>query len=158
MNFEAEKLQLDITDKKISISDRMTIKHVPVLVSLLITSILAVVFLGLLLGVIFALVFSIGYFLFRYLAWFIWKRIEIDLGNGRLTISHMLLNSKRRTDLLTNKFIVSDLKLKEFEQSGMQRAMLQYQDHKLHDLLLLTHPKDIELIKREVFSSEKGSK
>ncbi len=71
-----------------------------------------------------------------------------------MTITNMFLNNVRSINILTNEFDFSDLELSEFEQSGMKRAMIQYRNHKINDLLLLTHPKDIETIKIELMNKK----
>lgn len=64
----------------------------------------------------------------------------------------MVFLKEKRKEILTQKFDYSNLTLKEFKQSGMRRAMLQYQSHKLVDLLLLTQQDDITLVKNELFT------
>ena len=68
----------------------------------------------------------------------------------------MLLNKTKSSEILTSNFDYSNFTLKEFEQSGMKRAMIQYQSHKLIDLLLLTHQDDIELVKNKIFNKKSG--
>jgi hypothetical protein len=153
MDLDTSKIQLDISAGKISISDRMPIRYLEILLFIVVTSVASVFFVGIA-GVIYSLFFSLGYVLFRYFAWLIWKRIEIDIDNKKLTITNMLLNKSKSTEILTSNFDYSNFTLKEFEQSGMKRAMIQYQSHKLTDLLLLTHAGDIELIKKELFSEK----
>ena len=153
MNIETSKIQLDISEEKIYISDRMPIKFVDITIFLVLTLAIAIFILGVT-GIIYSLLFSIGYILFRYFAWVIWKKIEIDLDRKKITITHMLLNNARSTNILTDKFDFSNLELNEFEQSGMKRAMIQYKNHKNNDLLLLTHPKDIEIIKNELMNKK----
>jgi hypothetical protein len=145
MKAETSKIQLDISDDRISVSDRMPIRFLDTAFFLLLTSILAIFFLGAV-GVIYSLLFSLGYALFRYFAWLIWKRIVIDLVHHKLTDTRMLLNSPRSSETITTKFDIAHLEFHEFEQSGMKRAMIRYRTHKEHNLLLLTHKKDIAII------------
>lgn len=151
MNFETSKIQLHISEKKIVISDRMPIKVSDIAMFLGVISAIAIYFFSIV-GVIYAVVFGLGYIVFRYFAWIIWKRIEIDHDSKKLTISNMLLDKVRNTKVLTNKFDLSNLTLYEFEQSGMKRGMIQYKNHKKNDLMLLTHPSDIDAIKYRLMS------
>ena len=155
MNSDTSKIQLNITDERITISDRMPIKFLDISIFLVLTSVFAIFFLGVT-GIVYSLIFSFGYVLFRYFAWLIWKRIEIDLDSKKLTVTNMLLNKTKSSEILTSNFDYSNFTLKEFEQSGMKRAMIQYQSHKLIDLLLLTHQDDIELVKNKIFNKKSG--
>jgi hypothetical protein len=155
MNSDTSKIQLNISDDRITISDRMPIKFLDISIFLVLTSVFAIFFLGVT-GIVYSLIFSLGYVLFRYFAWLIWKRIEIDFDSKKLTITNMLLNKVKSSEILTSNFDYSNFTLKEFEQSGMKRAMIQYQSHKLMDLLLLTHQDDIELVKNEIFNKKSG--
>jgi hypothetical protein len=83
-----------------------------------------------------------------------WKQIDISMKNRNVTVTSMVFNKKRQTEILTTKFNQSNLIFNEFEQSGMKRAMLQYKTHKIIDLLLLTHKDDIKLIKSAVFDKQ----
>lgn len=148
MNLETSKITLEVTDNKVSISDRMTMKVSEIIVFLVVTSSIAIFILGLT-GIIYSLLFSSGYILFRYFAWVFWKRIEIDFKNRRLTVTDMVLNNRKSTEILTNQFDPSKLILREYEQSGMKRALIQYKNHKVNDLLLLTHPADIDVIREQ---------
>ena len=133
----------------------MPIKFLDISIFLVLTSVFAIFFLGVT-GIVYSLIFSFGYVLFRYFAWLIWKRIEIDLDSKKLTVTNMLLNKTKSSEILTSNFDYSNFTLKEFEQSGMKRAMIQYQSHKLIDLLLLTHQDDIELVKNKIFNKKSG--
>ena len=155
MNSDTSKIQLNITNERITISDRMPIKFLDISIFLVLTSVFAIFFLGVT-GIVYSLIFSFGYVLFRYFAWLIWKRIEIDLDSKKLTVTNMLLNKTKSSEILTSNFDYSNFTLKEFEQSGMKRAMIQYQSHKLIDLLLLTHQDDIELVKNKIFNKKSG--
>lgn len=147
---ETEKIQLKVSDDLIEISDRMPINVVDILLFLLVISAVAVALLGPV-GVVYSVLFSIGYIAFRYMAWVMWQKIEINLETNQITTTKMIFGKNMGSRVLSNRFKMKDLNLREFEQSGMQRAMLQYDSHLIHNLLLLTHPKDIRLIKEEVF-------
>ena len=134
----------------------MPIKFPDISIFLILTSVFAIFFIGLA-GIVYAFIFSLGYVLFRYFAWMIWKKIEINIQDKKLTITNMVFNQRKRSEILTEKFDSSYLILKEFKQSGMKRAMLQYQSHKLTDLVLLTHQEDIELVKNELFNKKSGT-
>ncbi|MCB9173723.1 MAG: hypothetical protein H6589_03865 [Flavobacteriales bacterium] len=151
MNFESNKIQLTIFNGKFLISDRMPIKYLEITAFLILCSIFSIFFLGLA-GIIYSIIFCLGYILFRFFAWIIWKKIEINIESRKLTTTRMVFNKETKTDIITNKFDFSNLILKEFEQSGMKRGMIQYKNHKLNDLMLLTHQKDIELLKNELFN------
>lgn len=155
MNIDASKIQLEISDEKILISDRMPIKFLDISISLLLTGAFAIFFLGVV-GIFYALIFTSGYVLFRYFSWIIWKEIEIDFNTKKLTTSWMLFTKRKRTETLTTKFDSTNLTLKKFEQSGMKRAMIQYQNHTLNDLLLLTHQDDIDLVKQRIFDKPRS--
>ncbi len=133
----------------------MPIKFLDISIFLVLTSVFAIFFLGVA-GIVYSLIFSLGYVLFRYFAWLIWKRIEIDFNSKKLTVTNMLLNKIKSSEILTSNFDYSNFTLKEFEQSGMKRAMIQYQSHKLMNLLLLTHQDDIELVKNKIFNKKSG--
>lgn len=150
-SLESPKIQLTISKEKMTISDRMPFYILDVSWFILSISIVAISILGIV-GIVYAFVFSIGYLLFRYTAYIIWKTIEIDFVKNQLTITNMVFNKENNTQLVTSCFKRDNLILKEFEQSGMQRAMLQYKSHKITDLVLLTHSKDIELVKRRLFN------
>lgn len=150
-SLETPKIQLTISKEKMIISDRMPFHILDVILFVLSISIVAVFILGIV-GIVYALVFSIGYLLFRYTAYIIWKTIEIDLVKNQLIITNRVFNKKNKTQLISSSFKRDNLILKEIEQSGMQRAMLQYKSHKIIDLVLLTHSKDIELVKRRLFN------
>ena len=153
MNSDTSKIQLDISDERITISERTPIKFPEIFIFLILTSVFAIVFLRVT-GIVYSLIFSLGYVLFRYFSWLIWKQIEIDFNSKKLTITKMLLNKTTSTEILSSNFDYSKFNLKEFEQSGMKRAMIQYQSHKLMNLLLLTNQDDIELVKNEIFSKK----
>ena len=155
MNSDTSKIQLNISDERITISDRMPIKYLEIILFLIVTSVIAIFLLGIP-GIVYSLIFSLGYVLFRYFAWLNWNRIEIDINSKKLTITNMLLNKSKSSEVLTSNFDYSNFTLKEFEQSGMKRAMIQYQSHKLTDLLLLTHADDIKLVKKELFNKNSG--
>jgi hypothetical protein len=152
MNFETSKIQLEITPDKIIISDRMPLNWLDI--GLFIG--IAYAALGLILGpsgLIIASLLSLGYIFFRYFAWLIWKQIDINLCTKTISVKHMFLAQNTSTEIISEKFDLSKLCLHEFEQSNMKRAMIQFNNHKINDLMLLTHLDDIQLIKTKVFKS-----
>lgn len=150
MNFDSKKIEINKSTELISVSDRMSIKFGAILILLTFTFALSTFFFGII-GIVYSVLFSLGYILFRYFAWVFWKKVEINTEHNTLTIAHMFVNKEKGKKVITQKFNMSNFILKEFEQSGMKRAMLQYKTHKLVDLILLTHEKDIEEVKSQLF-------
>jgi len=135
---------------KIIISDRMPLNIKNILLFLLLIFVVTVSILGIV-GVVYTIVFSVGYILFQFMAWIYWRQIEIYLIKNQMIILRRILDRSKKAKVVISNFRMENLILNEFQQSGMTRAMLQYQGHKITNLMLLTHSKDIELVKQNLF-------
>jgi len=152
-NLQTPKVKCIVFKNKIIISDRMPLNVKNILLFLLLTFIVTVSILGIV-GVLYTIVFSIGYILFQFMAWIYWIQIEINLIKNQMIIFKRILDRSKKTKVVISNFRREDLILNEFQQSGMTRAMLQYHGHKITDLMLLTHSKDIELVKQILFKDD----
>ena len=65
----------------------------------------------------------------------------------------MVFNKVWRKKILSTSLNPDNLILKEFVQSGMQRAMLQYHKGAEVNILLLTNQEDIELVKQTLLKN-----
>lgn len=149
-NKESGKISISKKDSRILISDRMPFLLKDILIFLISNLVvLSILFLGKF-AIVYMLFFAIGYLVFRYFAFIFWKELEIDLQTNTFISHQMFMGIKYRNQVITKAFKAENFTLKEFEQSGMQRAMLQYKTHKTLALILLTTQKDIDFVKSKL--------
>ncbi|SOE19865.1 hypothetical protein SAMN06298216_0366 [Spirosomataceae bacterium TFI 002] len=151
MNSNPSKIKIESNEGCVFISDRMPLLFKEIVVFILGCYSLSFFLFGQI-GIVHASIISFGYLLFRFFAWVFWKKIELNNTNKKVILHQMLFTKVKKTKVYLGIYEKSDLSLREFEQSGMKRAMIEYQNHEINQLLLLTNVKDIELVKKEIFN------